>query len=182
MDHNRPEHGSLGNIGASISNPTSDLWQVSMSFQALQFFDGDVNTGDSRLGSGVNLQPVMPFPLYGEGKDQWKLITRPIIPIVFNSPSPTGFDQFKNRGGIGDIQLPLLFNPPVSLLGSFIFGAGPVFEFPTATNSDARRSAVLDRSCGRLRLPQQVPDDRGLPELLLLNRIAQRSEERYART
>jgi len=134
MDHNRPEHGSLGNIGASISNPTSDLWQVSMSFQALQFFDGDVNTGDSRLGSGVNLQPVMPFPLYGEGKDQWKLITRPIIPIVFNSPSPTGFDQFKNRGGIGDIQLPLLFNPPVSLLGSFIFGAGPVFEFPTATN------------------------------------------------
>jgi hypothetical protein len=105
-----------------------------MSFQAFEFFDGDVNTGDPKLGSGVNLQPVMPFPLFGEGKDQWKLITRPIIPIVFNQPTPTGFDKFKNRGGIGDIQLPLLLNPPVSLLGNFILGAGPVFEFPSSTN------------------------------------------------
>jgi hypothetical protein len=134
MNHNRPEHGSLGNIGASISNPTSDLWQVSMSFNTLEFFDGDVNTGDPKLGSGFNLQPVMPFPLYGEGKEQWKLITRPIIPIVFNQPTPNGFDSFKNRGGIGDIQLPLIVNPPVSLLGNFIFGAGPVFEFPSSTD------------------------------------------------
>jgi hypothetical protein len=134
MDHHRPEHGSLGNIGASISNPTSDLWQVSMSFQALQFFDGDANAGDPKLGSNVNLQPVMPFPVYGEGKDQWKLVTRPIIPIIFNQPIPMGSDRFKNRGGIGDIQLPLLLNPPVSLLGNFIFGAGPVFEFPSSTN------------------------------------------------
>jgi hypothetical protein len=128
------KHGTLGEVGAKISDPTSDLWQVSMSFQMLEFFDGDVNTGDPKLGGGVNLQPVLPFPLYGEGKDQWKLITRPIIPIVFNQPTPTGLDKFKNRGGLGDIQLPLLLNPPVSLLGNFILGAGPVFEFPTSTD------------------------------------------------
>jgi hypothetical protein len=129
------EAAHLGEIGAKVSDPTSDLWQVSMSFQALEFFDGDVNTGNPKLGGGVNLQPVMPFPVYGEGKDQWKLITRPIIPIVFNQPTPKGFDTYKNRGGLGDIQLPLLLNPPVSLLGNFILGAGPVFEFPSATDS-----------------------------------------------
>jgi len=128
------EASHLGEVGAKLSDPTSNLWQVSMSFQALEFFDGDVNAGDPKLGGGVNLQPVMPFPLFGEGKDQWKLITRPIIPIVFNQPTPTGFDTFKNRGGIGDIQLPLLLNPSPSLLGNFIFAAGPVFEFPSSTN------------------------------------------------
>ena len=66
--------------------------------------------------------------------DTWKLLTRPIIPIVFNLPTPTGFDSFKNRGGLGDIQLPLLLNPSASLLGNFIFAAGPVFKFPTSTD------------------------------------------------
>ncbi len=126
--------GSLSEIGAKLSDPTSNLWQVSMSFQTLQFFDGDVNSGDPKLGSGFNLQPVLPFPLFGEGKDQWKLLTRPIIPIIFNAPTPNGLDVFKNRGGIGDIQLPLLLIPAKSLLGDFIFGAGPVFEFPTSTD------------------------------------------------
>jgi len=127
-------NASLAEIGAKVADPTSNLWQVSMSFQLLQFFDGDVNTGDAKLGSGVNLQPVMPFPLFGEGKDQWKLLTRPIIPIIFSQPIPTGFNDFKHRGGLGDIQLPLLLNPSSSILGPFIFAAGPVFEFPTSTN------------------------------------------------
>jgi hypothetical protein len=76
----------------------------------------------------------MPFPLFGEGKDQWKLLTRPIIPILFSQPIPTGLDEFKHVGGLGDIQLPLLLNPSANLLGDFIFAAGPVFEFPTSTN------------------------------------------------
>ena len=38
-------------------------------------------------------QPVMPIPLYGEGQDQWRMITRPVIPFVFSSPEPTGLDE-----------------------------------------------------------------------------------------
>lgn len=37
-------------------------------------------------------QPFMPIPLYGEGKDEWKLITRPTLPILFSQPLPAGFD------------------------------------------------------------------------------------------
>ncbi len=82
-------------------------------------------------------QPVLPFPLYGTGKNQWKMITRPVIPIIFSQPIPTGAgtDSFNNIGGLGDIELPLLLAPPERMLGHWIFAAGPVFEFPSATNT-----------------------------------------------
>ena len=79
-------------------------------------------------------QPILPFPLYGTGENQWKMITRPIIPIIFSAPNPIGFNDFVSKGGLGDIELPLLLNPPESMLGHWIFGAGPVFEFPTSTS------------------------------------------------
>ena len=47
----------------------------------------------------------MPIPLFGEGDDQWRMITRPVIPILFSRPIPKGFNQFDHDGGIGDIQL-----------------------------------------------------------------------------
>lgn len=65
------------------------------------------------------------------------MITRPIIPIVFSTPIPTGFNEFDKKSGLGDIQLPLLLSFPPSVVGKkLIFGAGPIFEFPTATNDD----------------------------------------------
>jgi hypothetical protein len=81
----------------------------------------------------VIFQPVLPFPLYGTGENQWKMITRPIIPIIFSQPIPNAFDSFKNVGGLGDMEIPLLINPPESMIGKWILGVGPVFEFPTST-------------------------------------------------
>jgi hypothetical protein len=131
------KHGSLGQVGNKLSDPTADIWALSFNVQGPQFFDGNLNEGDPELGGNVVFQPVMPFPVYGTGEDEWKVVTRPIIPILFSQPIPTGSDQFKHRGGLGDIELPLLLNPPASMIGKdWIFGAGPVFEFPTAT-SDA---------------------------------------------
>jgi hypothetical protein len=133
-DHNRPEHGSLADIGAKLSDPTSNIWALQFNIQGPTFYDGDVNFGSPKVGGNVIFQPVLPFPLYGTGERQWKLITRPIIPIVFQQPIPTGLDEFSNKGGLGDIEIPLLLNPPVSMLGRWMFGAGPVFEFPTSTS------------------------------------------------
>jgi hypothetical protein len=134
--YKHPQHGSLGSISAKLSDPTANVWALQFNIQAPTFYDGDLNSGDANVGGNVVFQPVMPFPLYGTGKDQWKLITRPIVPIVFTQPIPKGgVDNFKHVGGIGDIEIPLLINPPVSLVGpNMILGAGPVFEFPTATN------------------------------------------------
>lgn len=133
-DHNRPEHGSLGNIGAKLADPTSNVWALSFNIQGPTFYDGDLNSGDPEVGGNVIFEPVLPFPLYGTGENQWKMITRPVIPIVFSQPSPTGFNQFSHPGGLGDIQLPLLVNPPPRMTKHWIFGAGPAFEFPTSTN------------------------------------------------
>jgi hypothetical protein len=134
MDHNRPEHGSLAAIGAKLSDPTANIWALQFNIQAPTFYDGDVNTGDPEVGGNAVFQPILPFPLYGTGEDQWKLITRPIIPIIFSEPSPTGFNTFNHKGGLGDIEIPLLVNPPASIIGNWILGAGPVFEFPTSTS------------------------------------------------
>lgn len=131
-----PDHGSLGDVGAKLANPLANLWAFSMSFDMPQFFDGDVNTGDPELGATLLFQPVMPIPLFGTGKDQWRLITRPVIPFIFSNPIPTGFDEFDHESGIGDIQLPAILSLPDKYAGKWILGAGPVGLFPSATNDD----------------------------------------------
>ena len=127
------EHGSLADIGAKLSDPTANIWALSLNIQGPTFYDGDVNRGDPEIGANAIFQPIMPFPLFGEGEDQWKMLTRPIIPIIFSQPIPEK-NGFEHVGGLGDIQLPLLLNPSSKILGNWIFAAGPVFEFPTSTN------------------------------------------------
>ena len=127
------QEASLADVGATLADPTGDIWALQFSISAPSFFDGNINQGDDEIGGSIVFQPVMPIPLYGKGENKWKMITRPIIPIILNQPKPTGFGKFKQRGGLGDIQLPLLLNPTKKMLGNWIFGAGPVFEFPTGT-------------------------------------------------
>jgi hypothetical protein len=133
-EYKHPQHGTLGEVGAKLANPLSDLWSLQFDFQPLKFYDGDDNTGNSRVGSGVTFQPVMPIPLFGEGDAVWRLITRPVIPIIFSQPVLRSFDNTYNKGGIGDIQLPLSLAVPPKYTGNWIIGGGPVFSFPTATD------------------------------------------------
>jgi len=131
-----PKHGTLGQIGAKLANPLGDLWALVMSFNMPQFYDGDANTGDPQLGATTVLQPILPIPLYGSGDGEWRMVTRPIIPIIWSKPIPTGFDEFDDTGGLGDIQLPFTFNLPERYAGNFLLGAGPVGLFPSATDDD----------------------------------------------
>jgi len=131
-----PQHGSLAEIGAKLADPTANVWALQFNIQGPTFYDGDLNTGSPEVGGNVIFQPVLPFPLYGTGENQWKMLTRPIIPIIFSQPIPSGgVDDFNHVGGLGDIEIPLLLTPPTEMLGHWIFGAGPAFEFPSATNS-----------------------------------------------
>jgi hypothetical protein len=129
------EHGSLSEVAHKLSDPTSNVWALFTEFD-LSFSDGDVNTGDPKIGGDMNFQPILPIPLYGEGKDQWKIIARPSFPVIFSEPVPTGFNRFNHIGGLGDTILPLPVTPPA---GNWILGLGPTFLFPTATNDDLGR-------------------------------------------
>lgn len=140
-----PPHGSLGNVGAKLANPLADLWSISTNWQGPTFFDGDLNTGDPELGGSMVFQPVLPIPLYGKGEKEWRMITRPVLPIIFSQPVPalgsppslTNLGRFNNIGGLGDMELPLLPVPPWASWGlpkNLILALGPNFYFPTGTS------------------------------------------------
>jgi hypothetical protein len=122
--------GDLAETGRKLSNPLSDVWALFTRF-GLSFADGDINSGDSRVGGSMIFQPILPVPLYGKGANGWNFITRPTIPVLFSEPIPTGLNTFDHKGGLGDIQLPTVIAPPT---GNWILGAGPAFLFPTATD------------------------------------------------
>ena len=126
---------SLGEVSQELTNPVSNVWSMFTEFDSY-FLDGDLNKGGSELGGRMIFQPVLPFPLYGQGRDQWKLITRPTIPVIFSQPVPKGFDNFTHLGGLGDIQLPMLVSPPT---GNLLLGLGPTFLLPTATQTEFGR-------------------------------------------
>jgi hypothetical protein len=94
----------LAETGRKLSNPIGDVWALFARFD-LNFADGDVNSGDSRIGSKMIFQPILPLPLYGNGANKWNFITRPIIPVLFSASVPTGFNTFDRKAGLGDIQL-----------------------------------------------------------------------------
>ena len=119
--YSHPEHGSLDEIGAKLTNPVSDVWALFTEFD-LFFSNGDVNRGDAKVGGRMIFQPVMPIPLYGKGEESWKLITRPTIPVLFSQPVPKGFDEFNNFGGLGDIHPRRLWSTAVGCWSSGSLG------------------------------------------------------------
>ena len=61
------EHGSLAEIGQKLSNPVSDVWAMFTEFD-LNFSDGDLNTGSSKVGGRMIFQPILPFPPMARGR------------------------------------------------------------------------------------------------------------------
>ena len=111
---------SSTDLAKKTQNPVADL--ISVPFQNNFNFD----TGpENRTVWILNVQPVIPIKL----TDHWNLITRIIMPII-NQPSlAPGFDS---AFGLGDINPTFFFSPIGS--NKFIWGAGPTFTFPTASN------------------------------------------------
>jgi hypothetical protein len=74
----------------------------------------------------MNFQPVIPITL----NEDWNLITRTILPVI-NQPSPA--PGIPHAWGLGDLNPSLFFSPAKP--GKLIWGVGPAFSFPTATDS-----------------------------------------------
>jgi hypothetical protein len=119
---------SAEEIGKKLANPASDVWAM---FTEFDF----ASNGGRALASDKNsfsmiVQPVMPIPL----TKNWKIITRPTLPIFADEPVPAR--GFHRRGGIGNLSIPMLLSPnkPVKLKNAgLVWGAGPTLSFPTST-------------------------------------------------
>ena len=109
-------------LAKKLSNPVASLISVPLQYN----YDGDMGTGSGRK-SQLNVQPVIPFSI---GTD-WNLISRTILPIV-DQDNIAG--QSGSQSGVGDTLQSLFFSPKKPTAGGLIWGLGPVFLLPTASD------------------------------------------------
>jgi len=109
-------------LALKLRNPIADLITVPIESD-FEFGSGSRDA----LTYTLNVQPVIPFELT---KD-WLLVTRTIVPFIYQEGVAAG-EQTKT--GIGDITQSFFLSPS-SLMGGWIVGAGPVFQYPSATDS-----------------------------------------------
>jgi hypothetical protein len=77
----------------------------------------------------LNIQPVIPFTLDSD----WNLITRTILPLRYTERLYPD-----HRAGFGDVVQSFFLSPQRPVNG-ITWGAGPVFLYPTATQSLGQR-------------------------------------------
>jgi hypothetical protein len=89
------------------------------------------NTGINpgyRTQDVLNIQPVIPLKV----NDNWNLIIRWITPLIYQPlPVPSPLPQV-GVSGLGDMQPTFLLSPRKA--HKVIWGAGPIFQLPTATS------------------------------------------------
>jgi hypothetical protein len=113
-----------GDLQKATQNPVASL--ISVPLQNNTNFG--VNPG-YRNQDVLNIQPVIPI---GISKD-WNLVVRWIAPIIYQPvPNAPGTPE-TGEYGLGDM-VPTFFISPKKP-GKLIWGVGPVFQLPTATNT-----------------------------------------------
>lgn len=110
-------------LAQRLANPVASLISVPLQFNY------DENLGPTGEGSisRLNIQPVIPFSL----NEDWNLITRTIVPLLDVQDLPV-----KGRGesGLGDTVASQFLSPSQPTAGGWIWGVGPVWLLPTATD------------------------------------------------
>jgi hypothetical protein len=109
-------------LAKKLSNPIASLISVPFQFNYDHGYgpeDGDKAT--------LNIQPVIPFSL----NEDWNLISRTILPVTRQNDiaGPSG-KQF----GLGDTLQSFFLSPAKPTETGIVWGAGPVFLLPTATD------------------------------------------------
>ena len=110
-------------LAKKLANPISSL--ISVPIQS----NYDENFGPTEDGSvwRTNIQPVIPFTL----NNDWNLISRTIIPVIDQDDVPL---NGLGESGVGDIVQSLFFSPKKPTSNGVIWGVGPVFLLPTASD------------------------------------------------
>jgi hypothetical protein len=117
---NNSDSKSAEELAKETQNPVANL--ISVPFQN----NFNFNVGPNHVTQyNLNFQPVIPISL----NEDWNLITRTIVPVI-NQPSPA--HGVPSAFGLGDINPTLFFAPAKAT--KFIWGVGPTFTFPTATD------------------------------------------------
>ncbi len=108
-------------LAMQLNNPVAALISVPLQSN----WDFGIGPNDAYKYT-LKIQPVIPITLNSE----WNLISRTILPVIdAESPAPGIDDAF----GLGDSTQSFFFSPQKPVDG-LIWGAGPIFLIPTATD------------------------------------------------
>lgn len=107
-------------LAKKAQNPVADLMIMPVQYN----IDYGIGPADATQQT-LKFMPVIPFSLGPE----WNLITRTIIPWI-DAESPV--EGGKDYSGLGDIQQSFFFTPKEPV-GGWIVGAGPIIQYPSAT-------------------------------------------------
>jgi hypothetical protein len=113
--------GSAGDLAKATQNPVASL--ISVPVQNITDFN--IGPFDRDRNAIVQVQPVIPISL-GEN---WNLITRTIGALAFQ---PDITQSHGGTFGLGDINPSFFLSPAAP--GRLIWGAGPTFLIPTASD------------------------------------------------
>jgi hypothetical protein len=110
-------------LAKKAQNPVGDL--IIMPFQ----YNIDCGIGPADASrQELKFMPVIPVSL-GE---EWNVIIRTIFPFIDAESPVKGGDD---KSGMGDIQQSFFFTPKEPV-GGWILGAGPIIQYPAATDDD----------------------------------------------
>jgi hypothetical protein len=110
-------------LAKKLANPIAALISVPLQYN----YDQDFGPEDDGSVSKLNIQPVIPASL----SDDWNLITRVILPLIDQNDIPM---KGQGESGLGDTVASLFFSPKAETSNGWIWGAGPVFLLPTASD------------------------------------------------
>jgi len=109
-------------LAKKLSNPVAAL--ISVPFQ----LNTDFNIGpEDGTRTSLVMQPVIPASI----NEDWNLITRIVAPLVTQNDVA---GKSGTQSGLGDTTPSFFFSPKAPTASGLIWGLGPVFLLPTATD------------------------------------------------
>jgi len=116
-------------VAKKLANPIANMISLPIQYN----YDSDIGKYDKGDKSTVNIQPVIPFSM----NDEWNLITRTILPVIWQSDityDPVTGKSTGNQSGLGSTSMSLWASPKAPTDSGWIWGAGAAFLIPTATD------------------------------------------------